>query len=559
MPRNDEEDYDDDDDDVLRRVRRNRDAVDETLDFLGVKRRARREGVDEDDDDDERVGGGAFGTRDYDAHGKRRRHGDVVLDAMSKLSLTFAHGARDGGSRAVNMGRDGRRASTSATKRETLDLGASDMKALDATMRLSEDMVTRDAPDLELVVRNPRDNTSWMLREALKGSCGMSNASRLTSLTLRGGKGLSPAGFETLIRALGDARYLKKLDLSSCGLGEDAGQLLSNVLDESGCPLERLDLKGNSLGSNGAVALSKGLSTTKTLKVLNLAQNVIGAKGMEAVAEALARGMAMDDATSSIEDLDLQHNGCGDDGCSALAQHGLGNLQRLMLGFNGISASGARALADALKKRQRDEELDVGGDMDTGEGVRHIAKRMRSLDLKCNVMGSEGAQALSGALDNVESLDLSNNGVREGAKWIAKSLKNNSSIKELNLQANDMGDDDAWWIADAIGANKTLQMLNLGSNAFGDGGASDIAADLRENTSLKTLDLTRNGIGRQGASELMDALDENSTLTRLGLSSNKIPADTTDEMKRRVGVRAECDWQRKSDDAGVNAASMRFD
>jgi hypothetical protein len=30
-------------------------------------------------------------------------------------------------------------------------------------------------------------------------------------------------------------------------------------------------------------------------------------------------------------------------------------------------------------------------------------------------------------------------------------------------------------------------------------------------------------------------------------------------MKRRVGVRAECDWQRKSDDTGVNAASMRFD
>ena len=206
MPRNDEDE--EEDDDVLRRVRRNRDAVDETLDFLGVKRRARREGVDEDDDDDERVGGGASGTRDYDAHGKRRRHGDVVLDAMSKLSLTFAHGARDGSSRAVNTGRDGRRASTSATKRETLDLGAGDMKALDATMRLSEDMVTGYASDLELVVRNPRDNTSWMLREALKGSCGMSNASRLTSLTLRGGKGLSPAGFETLIRALGDVYML---------------------------------------------------------------------------------------------------------------------------------------------------------------------------------------------------------------------------------------------------------------------------------------------------------------------------------------------------------------
>ena len=555
---------DDDDDDVLRRVRQNRDAVDETLDFLGVKRRARRACADEGGGEEGGVAGRpgtSRGDDDDDAHGKRRRHGDVVLDAMSKLSLTFAHGAR--GSRDAPMGRGGgRRAAPASTKRATLDLGAGDMKALDATMQLSEEMANENASDLELVVRNPRDNTAWLLNQALRGSVGMSNASRLTSLTLRGGKGLSPAGFGTLIRALGDAKYLKKLDLSSCGLGEDAGPLLSNVLDEYGCPLERLDLRGNFLGSNGATALSKGLATTKTLKVLNLAQNVIGAKGMEALAEALARDTdeGMDAATtSSVEDLDLQHNGCGDDGCSALARHGLGNLQRLLLGFNGIGASGARAIADALKKRHREEGEDANGDMDTGDDSQYIAKRMRSLDLKCNVVGSEGAQALSDALDDVESLDLSNNGVREGAKWIAKSLKNNSSMKELNLQANDMGDDDAWWIADALGENKTLETLNLGSNAFGCGGASDIAADLRDNTSLKTLDLTRNAIGRQGASELMDALDENSTLTRLGLSSNKIPTDTTDEMKRRVGVRAECDWQRTADDDSPAYAVMRFD
>ena len=536
-------------------ARRSRRSEREIREFLGFHRPRARS--DDDDDDDARASARASSSA------KRFKANEDAIDAFHRLTLRYDDSHSMTNARSMTRARERTGNRTGARALDATAAGARDATRVATGANTLARAIERvdDDGNVALVVRNARDDASFVLHRALADASGRANAnaSKLTSLTLRGGKGLTKFGLDALVRALGEARHLKTLDIASCGLGEDAGEALARVLDDDGRALERLDARGNALGTRGAVALSKGLAATKTLKILNLAQNVIGLEGMEALAMALTRGESMESSTpstSTVEELDVQHNGFGDDGCSALVRRGLGNLERLSLGFNGIGAIGARALADALKKRHRDDASE-GGDMDLGDDANNIAKRMRALDLKCNIVGAEGAHALSDALDNVESLDLSNNGVRDGAKWIAKSLKNNSSMKELNLQANDMGDDDAWWLADALGANTSLKTLNLGSNAFGDAGASDLAADLRGNRSLQTLDLTRNGIGRVGASELMDALDENATLTRLGLSSNKIPAETAAEIKRRVGVRAECDWQLPTDDVSRNAA-MRF-
>ena len=559
MGRHADDDDVDDDDPVLRRVRAERHAVDETLDFLGMAGR-KRGAKDASMDVDSALNAAVLATA------KRSRASNEVMDAMRKLSLAFdigqRHGSDVGASPRRRRGAGGAPTTrASGSRRVTLDLGLQDMQALDGANAMAEELM-EDAErgrSLELEVRRPRDGTAWLLERALRGTLGSASSSeRLVSLTLRGGKGLSAEGFGTLIRALGDARALRKLDLSSCGLGSRAGEELAAVLDENGCPLERLDLRGNLLGAEGAIALSSALATSKSLKALNMAQNLIGADGMRALASALA---GEDGSGSSIEELDVQHNGFGDDGCAAIAQHGLGNLERLFLGFNGIGAAGAKEIADALRKRHRETQSeDESMECENDPFGERATKYMRKLDLKCNAVGSEGAHALADTLDAVEDLDLSNNSIRDGSKWLAKSLKSRASqLKELNLQANEMNDDDAWYLADAIGANTTLKSLNLGSNALGDPGASDLAADLRENSALETLDLTRNAIGKEGATELMNAMDENKTLTRLGLESNLIPAETTTEIKRRVGLRAQCDWQRAGFSSDkLDNAPMKF-
>ena len=107
-----------------------------------------------------------------------------------------------------------------------------------------------------------------------------------------------------------------------------------------------------------------------------------------------------------------------------------------------------------------------------------------------------------------------------------------------------MTDDDAWWLADALGENKSLVTrisVRTRSAIRRPSHRLRWKAALAIGAVLETLDLTRNAIGRDGV-ELMNALDENSTLSRLGLESNLIPAETTMELKRRVGLRAQCDW-----------------
>ena len=521
----------DEDADALATTSAARARAAETLDFLGV--RATREHDDV----------GAFEEL-YGAV-KRARGAGEAAEALGGLTLAFDGGWGDGGRGLGGRRRGGRPPPRAKERRRaaTLDLGVEDeMRALDEANAVAETLASDRGAELALEVRRPRDGAAWLLGLALRGGFGgASNLERLTSLTLRGGKGLSVDGFTTLIGALkGDARSLRNLDVSSCGLGVDAAKALVEVLDENGCPLERLDLKANSLGADGALALSCALSREKSsLKALNVAQNLIGAEGVRALVAAIA-------GASNLRDLDLQHNGCGDHGAHAFAQHGLGSLENLSLGFNGIGADGARAIAEALRKRHRsdDDDMDVHGGGDD-DAVGRASKMLKRLDLKCNTVGSDGAHALAESLNDVEDLDLSNNSLRDGTKWIAKSLKSKAlNLKQLSLQANEMTDDDAWWIADALGENNSLKTLNLGSNALGDSGASDLASDLRENTSLETLDLTRNTIGKDGANELMDAMDENKTLTRLAIESNLIPAETTLEMKRRVGLRAQCDWQR---------------
>ena len=105
---------------------------------------------------------------------------------------------------------------------------------------------------------------------------------------------------------------------------------------------------------------------------------------------------------------------------------------------------------------------------------------------------------------------------------LANSLKCNTTVTELNLSGNDIGDADAG-LADLLKSNNTLTKLNFSHNAIGEAGASQLVAGLKQgNTTLTDLDLANNNIGDGGATCLADALKSNKTLTNLSLSHNNI-------------------------------------
>jgi len=75
----------------------------------------------------------------------------------------------------------------------------------------------------------------------------------------------------------------------------------------------------------------------------------------------------------------------------------------------------------------------------------------------------------------------------------------NSTLQELNLGWNDVGDDGALAIANALRVNSTLRVLDLFWNIIGNDGTRAIADSLRVNRMLQTLYLESEDIVNKDA------------------------------------------------------------
>jgi Leucine Rich repeat len=110
----------------------------------------------------------------------------------------------------------------------------------------------------------------------------------------------------------------------------------------------------------------------------------------------------------------------------------------------------------------------------------------------------------------------------DGAAALARVLKTNNTLTELNLARNHITNDGARALFSALEVNATLTILNLNCNDIGDQGCMILANALKVNTTLTSLNLYYNQIGDDGTAALANALQVNKTLTRLNLTSNNI-------------------------------------
>ncbi|KAG0025896.1 hypothetical protein BGZ82_009786 [Podila clonocystis] len=85
---------------------------------------------------------------------------------------------------------------------------------------------------------------------------------------------------------------------------------------------------------------------------------------------------------------------------------------------------------------------------------------------------------------------------------LSEALKTNTTLTNLDLWGNSIGDNGAQSLAEALKNNSTLTTLDLWRNSIGDNGALALAELLERNSSLTTLSLGYNSIGPKGAQEL---------------------------------------------------------
>lgn len=138
---------------------------------------------------------------------------------------------------------------------------------------------------------------------------------------------------------------------------------------------------------------------------------------------------------------------------------------------------------------------------------------------------------ISQAINNQQCTILrfkSNNITSTVASVLADALRNNTTLEQLSLWDNQVGDIGVIVLSDALRNNSSaLKRLDLSQNGITDEGAEYLAQMLKINKILIYLTLSNNEISNQGLQSLASALqNDNNTLQRLSLTGNRLVDDS---------------------------------
>jgi hypothetical protein len=167
------------------------------------------------------------------------------------------------------------------------------------------------------------------------------------------------------------------------------------------------------------------------------------------------------------------------------------------------------------------------------------------------VADPEGVQAIAGALrvnGALTKLSLAWNELgEEGTKAICEALKQNKTLKELDLSGRDNigGEAGAKHVADMLGVNGGLTKLSLAENKLEEEGTKAICEALEQNTTLKELDMSgdrygpSNIGGTAGAKHVAKMLGVNGALTVTNLLGDNLDAESAKmlaEVAKQKGI-----------------------
>lgn len=185
--------------------------------------------------------------------------------------------------------------------------------------------------------------------------------------------------------------------LSDLSAGEIADSLVTQTSSQRRPTLRKLSLHGNHFTEIGMVKLCSAIPSTK-IQVLKIGKMPLGDVGALGVAEMLM------DASCPLRKLDLRSNSLGSTGASIISR-ALGvneSLEVLCLGKNNIDDVGIKSLVDALQRNKSLRTLDVQYNQITDVGANHLVRclddsnyTLRKLKLRhCDEISSEMKEML---------------------------------------------------------------------------------------------------------------------------------------------------------------------
>ncbi|XP_060780493.1 NACHT, LRR and PYD domains-containing protein 3-like [Neoarius graeffei] len=325
--------------------------------------------------------------------------------------------------------------------------------------------------------------------------------------------------------------FLTELDLSKSRLQNSGVQQLSEGLKNQSCTLKILRLSDCRITEEGYAALAEALKSSHLIE-LDLRGNDPGASGVKLLTDLLQ------DPDCKLEKLRLSDCSITEEGYAALAEAlKSSHLIGLDLRGNDPGASGVKLLTDLLQDPDcKLTTLRLLKSPEAEEACGRLTKVLETnpllqtdLNLRGKIKGDSEVKQLSALLKDphcrAEKLTLRKSGVtEEGCSALTSSfLFNPAHIKELDLSENKVGNSGVQRVCALLKHQPcNLQILRLSDCSITEEGYAALAEALKS-SHLIELDLRGNDPGASGVKLLTDLLqDPDCKLTTLRVIDNNI-------------------------------------
>ncbi|KAI8347093.1 hypothetical protein B0O80DRAFT_217857 [Mortierella sp. GBAus27b] len=315
---------------------------------------------------------------------------------------------------------------------------------------------------------------------------------------------------------------LRQLYLDNCGLEEDSLKvLLYNLLLTD--TLNVLSLQDNKkIKATGFKYISVFVKRTKSLRVLNVSGIAVDKRSVEFLGHGLG-GLGFG---SRLEELRMDRCGLRANLLEVLAPAiRESNLRQLSMRSNRMGAGGGVWIGVLMRDYEDQPNAAVPVNNEE-QGFKRVFPGISNPELLKRTHG-------------VQVLDISDNDLRQGADYVAQTLRRNLSLKTLVMANNNLDPARVAVLADALKLNIGLEALDLSNNRVCGPDITGVVAltqKLAYNKTLRKLTLSNTGMQSEGAIALAEFLPETRALAHLDLTGND-QVDIAGVMALSVSIR----------------------
>ena len=219
-------------------------------------------------------------------------------------------------------------------------------------------------------------------------------------------------------------------------------------------------------------------------------------------------------------------------------------IQHIDLGNNAITNKEMQKFMDtALKGNAHIQQIDVGGNKIGGQIKDLMKKELQKNKAINGLVNEETAQALPGVKSGRHTLILKDKGV-DDISFINKLMLNDdfAFLQVLDLSGNSRADSGAKQVADLLRDNNTIKKLDISKNSFTVVGLQEICSVLSANDgcTVEELDIRENRIPDRSLKMLMGMLYINNKVTVINYSvydpENIAKLERFKELQEKPGV-----------------------